>query len=111
LSQFWLSGKSSFLACRALLAILQGGFIPDVSSSPNGREGDTCPADHENNKVILYLSYFYKAHELSLRLAFFWTAMNLADVIAGFLAAALLQIGGGTGNEGWRYLFLIEVWP
>jgi hypothetical protein len=35
-AQFKLSGRPSFLACRAILGVLQGGFIPDVrpSSSP-----------------------------------------------------------------------------
>ncbi|KAK2794151.1 hypothetical protein FQN52_009233 [Onygenales sp. PD_12] len=28
-AQFFLSGRTSFLVCRSLLAILQGGFIPD----------------------------------------------------------------------------------
>ncbi|KAH7336835.1 major facilitator superfamily domain-containing protein [Rhizoctonia solani] len=87
LSQFWLSGRASFLACRFLLGFLQGGFIPDV---------------------ILYLSYFYTKTELPIRLAFFWISNYACDIISAFLATGILQMRGVGGRSGWRYLFLIE---
>ncbi|WQF84183.1 Putative major facilitator superfamily, MFS transporter superfamily [Colletotrichum destructivum] len=78
-AQFWLNGRSSFLATRALIGMLQGGFIPDV---------------------ILV--------ELPFRLALFWMANRLTDVIAPLLAYGLLRLRGYHGYEGWRWLFLLE---
>jgi len=54
---------------------------------------------------------FYKHHELSLRLVFFWTASALADVLGGFLAFGLLHLRGVEGQADWRWPFLIEVQP
>ncbi|KAI1421900.1 major facilitator superfamily domain-containing protein [Xylaria sp. FL1777] len=86
-SQFALNGRASFLVCRSLLALLQGGFIPEC---------------------VLYLSYFYKHHELTIRLSFFWTGMFIADILASIIAFGLLHLRGVDGYPGWRWLFLIE---
>lgn len=106
-AQFWLSGRSSFLACRALLGLLQGGFIPDVSKSHNQITLDVL---HTNTtQIVLYLSYFYKHHELTLRLSWFWGMMTVAEILAALLAYGILHMRDVEGRSGWRWLFLIEV--
>ncbi|ERT00695.1 hypothetical protein HMPREF1624_01927 [Sporothrix schenckii ATCC 58251] len=86
-SQYKLSGRTSFLVTRSLLAILQGGFIPDMN---------------------LFMSYFYTSAELPVRLSIWWTAETSAIVLGSFMAFGILHIDGVRGVEGWRWLFLIE---
>ncbi|KAL4965835.1 major facilitator superfamily domain-containing protein [Aspergillus stella-maris] len=86
-AQFWLNSRASFLALRVIIGVLQGGFIPDI---------------------ILYLSYFFKSDELPLRLAIFWMANRLTDVVSPLVAYGVLHMRGTHGQEGWRWLFLIE---
>ncbi|KAB8279453.1 major facilitator superfamily domain-containing protein [Aspergillus minisclerotigenes] len=84
LCQFWLRDRTSFLVCRALID------------------------SHLQMQMILYLSYFYKHHELSIRLGFWYSAQAVADVLAGLLAYGILHLRGYAGQAGWRWLFLIE---
>ncbi|KAI0593862.1 major facilitator superfamily domain-containing protein [Biscogniauxia sp. FL1348] len=86
-SQCFLSGRGSFLATRALLGLLEGGFIPDL---------------------VLWLSYFYTSRELPIRLSYFWTTLSVTGIITSLLAFALLHMRGIAGWAGWRWLFLIE---
>ncbi|KAK5163130.1 uncharacterized protein LTR77_010914 [Saxophila tyrrhenica] len=85
--QALLSGKSSFWACRALLGLIEGGFIPDN---------------------ILYLSYWYTSSELPIRLSFFWVAYQATSIVSAFLAFGVLHMRGVNGLAGWRWLFALE---
>ncbi|CAA9960117.1 hypothetical protein CFE70_003560 [Pyrenophora teres f. teres 0-1] len=85
--QAFLSGRKSFFACRALLGLVEGGFIPDN---------------------ILYLSYFYTGWELPGRLSWFWVSYQSTQIISAFLAFGILRLRGHNGLEGWRYLFALE---
>lgn len=86
-AQSRMTGKSTYYLTRALLGLLEGGFIPDV---------------------VLYLSYFYKSKELPIRLSFFWGAYIGTNIISAFLAFGILHLRQTTGWAGWRWLFIIE---
>ncbi|TID15803.1 hypothetical protein CANINC_004332 [Pichia inconspicua] len=87
LCQFKLTGKHSMYACRALLGLFEGGFIPDL---------------------VLWLSYFYTGAELTIRLSFFWTTMYVTTIVNYLLAYGILHMRGVHGHPGWAWLFLIE---
>lgn len=79
--------RTSFYITRALIGACEGGFIPGV---------------------ILFATYFYKSKELSVRLACFWSTLNVARVISALLAAGILEMRGIRGHSGWFWLFLLE---
>lgn len=52
-----MTSRASFYVTRALIGAFEGGFIPGT---------------------ILFATYFYKTKELSVRLAFFWSTLNVS---------------------------------
>ncbi|KAE8306492.1 major facilitator superfamily domain-containing protein [Aspergillus transmontanensis] len=85
--QAFLSGKTSYYVCRALLGLFEGGFIPDT---------------------ILFLSFWYKSKELPIRLSYFWVSYEGTSIISAFLAYGFLHVRRPDGTGGWRYLFAFE---
>lgn len=83
MAQAGISNRASFWALRALLGIIQGGFIPEM---------------------VLYLSYFYKGNELPIRLSIFYTVIPLTQAYGAVLAAGLLAMRGIRGWGGWQWL-------
>jgi MFS family permease len=98
-AQFWLNSRASFLALRVIIGVLQGGFIPDIILYL------VCIAlDSMDVRLTKTQSYFFKSDELPLRLAIFWMANRLTDVISPLIAYGVLHMRGAHGQEGWRWL-------
>ncbi|QGI65746.1 hypothetical protein CEK27_009717 [Fusarium fujikuroi] len=85
--QAFMTGRAAFYVTRALIGTFEGGFIPGV---------------------ILMATYFYTSKELSIRLAAFWSTLNIARVISALLAAGLIEMRGVNGHPGWFWLLLLE---
>ncbi|KAF8183429.1 MFS general substrate transporter [Pholiota molesta] len=58
--------------------------------------------------IVLYLSSFYTREELSLRIAFFFSAASLSGAFSGLLAAAIDNMNGIGGKPAWAWIFILE---
>ncbi|KAJ6529026.1 MFS general substrate transporter [Mycena vulgaris] len=87
MSHALIKDKAGFLAVRTFIAITEGGVIP---------------------ATLIYLGGFYKSTELATRLAWFWGVQTIANAVSGLMASGLLQLGGKSGLEGWKWLFIVD---
>lgn len=83
-----VNNKSGLYAIRLFLGVVEAGFFPGA---------------------LLYMSLWYKKHELARRYAIFYSASQLAGAFGGLLAGAILSgLGGRNGLPAWKWLFIIE---
>ncbi len=87
ITQCAITNLPGFYITRCLIGLIEGGFIADT---------------------ILYLSYYYTANELTIRLSYFYVSLTATNIFGAFLAAGLLQLRHVTNTAGWRWLFAIE---
>ena len=85
--QSQIHNYAGLLACRFFLGLAEGGLYPGI---------------------ILYLSGFYRRHELQVRVGLFFSAVALSGAFSGLLAAAIQQMDGIRGLRGWQWIFLLE---
>jgi ACS family tartrate transporter-like MFS transporter len=90
-AMMFVQGQWGFYALRFLLGVAEAGFFPGI---------------------ILYLSYWFRAHERARAVALFMTASPLAGVFGHPLSGAIMQyLKGSAGLAGWQWLFLLEGIP
>ncbi|KAL4922530.1 major facilitator superfamily domain-containing protein [Aspergillus aurantiobrunneus] len=75
------------LVTRLLLGVFEAGFFPGA---------------------VYLCTFWYMPKELSTRLAIFYCASALSGAFSGLLAAGIAQMDGVGGQEGWRWIFILE---
>ncbi|KAK4032961.1 putative transporter-like protein 24 [Parachaetomium inaequale] len=75
------------LAVRLLLGVFEAGFYPGA---------------------VYLCTFWYMPRDLAQRIAWFYCTSALSGAFSGLLAAAIAQMDGVGGYEGWRWIFLLE---
>ena len=77
---------AGLIVCRLLLGLFEGGLF---------------------GGMILYVSMFYRRHQILLRIGLWYCAAPLSGAIGGLLAAGLSRIHRG-GYNSWPWIFIVE---
>ncbi|KAI1487813.1 major facilitator superfamily domain-containing protein [Biscogniauxia mediterranea] len=88
-----LGGVRSYAAVtvvRFLLGVFEAGLFPGL---------------------VYYLTFWYKAEERSIRVAFILASATLAGAFGGAIAYGIGHMNGASGLSAWRWLFIIEGIP
>jgi MFS family permease len=56
------------------------------------------------------MSRWYRRNELQFRVALFFSAAGVAGAFSGLLAYGISFMDGKGGLEGWRWIFVLEVY-
>lgn len=75
------------MGVRILLGVFEAGFFPGA---------------------IYLCSYWYMPKDLATRISYFYCASALSGAFSGLLAAGIAQMDGLGGQQGWRWIFLLE---
>ncbi|KFA78183.1 hypothetical protein S40288_01397 [Stachybotrys chartarum IBT 40288] len=78
---------SGLLVARLLLGTTESGFYP---------------------AAMFLCSQWYRPRELASRLSVFMAMAAVSGITSGLLAAAIRNMDGLAGYEGWRWLFFVE---
>ncbi|KAN0066161.1 hypothetical protein ACQY0O_000255 [Thecaphora frezii] len=79
--------KTGLYINRAFLGLAEAGILPAIA---------------------LYLTFFYKPHELNLRQALYFSGAALSGTFGGLLATAISNMDGLSGLDGWQWIFILE---
>ncbi|KAG9236270.1 MFS nicotinic acid transporter-like protein [Amylocarpus encephaloides] len=83
----FVNNWSGLMAARWFLGLAEAGLFPGIN---------------------YYLSCWYKRSEFGIRAAIFFSAAAISGSFGGLLAAAIVNMKGLGGLQGWQWIFILE---
>jgi sugar phosphate permease len=93
---------AGLMITRVLLGVFEYVYSPGQIYSSDFPRAGFFPG------AVYLCTFWYMPKDLSTRIAVFYCASALSGAFSGLLAAGIAQMDGVGGQEGWRWIFLLE---